>query len=150
MENHLNAGIGGVADQLMANRICTWFGTAREIMSNVMVRRRKKLVLIVERDKESLNFIDKLLNRLNSHCEVHRTGDGEGAFASVCSRPPDLIIANPNLFGINGFRFVDNLKMDFYASKIPLILTTGLTRAALMTHLLTDFVGGLTGRSKSR
>ena len=125
----------------MADRISGWFGTAREIVSSVMLRRRKKLVLVVERDGESLNLIGKLLNRFNRHCEVHHTGDGEEAFASVCARPPDLIIASPKLFGINGFRFVDNIKMDFHASKIPLVLTTGLTRTALVTYLLTDLAG---------
>src|SRR5690242_7845369 len=98
-------------DQYMTDRINALFGTARLIVSGVFGQKRKKLVMVVERDKNTLTLINKLLRRLAKHCEVVRSMDGAEAFATICSRPPDLVIANPDLYGINGFRFVDNLKM---------------------------------------
>jgi CheY-like chemotaxis protein len=126
------------ADQNVADRISALFGTARLIVSEVFGQKRKKLVLIVEREKRTLSFIHKLLAKMARHCEVVCVDDGAEAFATVCSRPPDLIIANPELYGINGFRFVDNLKMDVFARKIPLLITTGLSKAALLTSLLVN------------
>jgi CheY-like chemotaxis protein len=118
------------------NKINALFGTARLIVSGVFGQKRKKLVMIVEREKRTLNFIHRVLAKMTRHLEVVCVGDGAEAFATVCSRPPDVIIANPELYGINGFRFVDNLKMDVFAKKIPLIMTTGLSKAALLTSLL--------------
>jgi CheY-like chemotaxis protein len=128
-------------EQMIADRIGALFGTARLIVSGVFGQKRKKLVLIVERDAETLRLINAIMRRLTHHCEVVHVRNGAEAFAAVCSRPPDVIIANAKLRGVNGFRFVDNIKMDFHARKIPLILTTGLTRAALLTNLLTNFRG---------
>jgi CheY-like chemotaxis protein len=128
-------------EQMIADRIGAMFGTARLIVSGVFGQKRKKLVLVVERDAETLRLINAIMRRVNNHCEILYAGNGAEAFASVCSRPPDVIIANAKLRGINGFRFVDNIKMDMHARKIPLILTTGLTRAALLTSLLTNFRG---------
>lgn len=137
MEKKFNIPAG--SEQLLAERINSLFGTARVIMSGVFGQRRKKLVLVAEQDRKTLNFIDQLLTRFNRHCEVVRIPDGAHAFASVCSREPDLVIASPALYGVNGFRLVDNLKMDPQTRKIPVILTTALTRAALLTTLLTNF-----------
>ena len=129
-------------DQYISDRINSLFGTARFIVSGVFGQKRKKLVMVVERDSTMLAFINRILRKVARHCEVVRATDGAEAFASVCSRPPDLIIANPELYGINGFRFVDNLKMDHHARKIALILTTGLTQAALLTNLLVNLKDG--------
>ena len=123
----------------MAERVNALFGTARVIMSGVFGQRRKKLVLVAERDRSTLNLIDQLLAKVNRHCEVVRIPDGAHAFASVCSRQPDLVIASPSLDGINGFTLVDNLKLDPQTRKIPVILTTALSRAAVLTTLLTNY-----------
>jgi CheY-like chemotaxis protein len=131
-----------VGEQLISDRISSLFGTARMIVSNVFSQKRKKLVMVVERDSATLRLISKLVKKLNSHCELVHIPDGAEAFATVCSRPPDVIVANSDLYGINGFRFVDNLKMDFHAKRIPLILTTGLTSSALITHLLMNLRSG--------
>ena len=128
-------------DQQLADHINSLFGTARVIVSGVFGQRRKKLVLVVERDQDMLNFVNSLLAKVNRHCEVVRTPDGTDAFVTACSRQPDLIIVNPLVEGVNGFRLVDNLRMDAQVRKIPVILTTGLTRAALLTNLLTNFGG---------
>ena len=134
----------------MADRINSLFGTARLIVSGVFGQKRKKLVMIVEPDRGTLTVINKLLRRMAKFCEVVRSGDGAEAFATVCSRPPDLIIANPDVYGINGFRFVDNLKMDFHARKIPLIMTTGLSPAALLTNLLVSLRGNGSPQGSAR
>jgi CheY-like chemotaxis protein len=131
-----------VNEQMISDRISSLFGTAKMIVSNVFGQKRKKLVMVVERDSATLRLINKLIKKLNSQCELVHIPDGAEAFATVCSRPPDVIVANSDLYGINGFRFVDNLKMDFHAKRIPLILTTGLTSAALITHLLVNLRGG--------
>jgi CheY-like chemotaxis protein len=128
-------------DQQLADRINSLFGTARVIVSGVFGQRRKKLVLVVEPKRDMLNFINSLLAKVNRHCEVVRISDGADAFATACSRQPDLIIINPMVEGVNGFRLVDNLRMEPEVRKIPVLLTTGLTRAALLTNLLTNFGG---------
>jgi CheY-like chemotaxis protein len=128
-------------DQQLADRINSLFGTAKVICSGVFGQRRKKLVLVVERDRDMLNFVNSLLAKVNRHCEVVRTSDGADAFAIACSRQPDLIIANPLVDGVNGFSLVYDLRMDPQVRKIPVLLTTGLTKAALLTNLLTN-IGG--------
>ena len=129
---------------MLADQISSLFGTARFVVSGVFGQNRKKLVLVAERDKDTLNFIDRLLARFNRHCEVLRISDGINAFASACSRQPNLIIVNLTLEGVNGLRLIDNLKMEPEARKIPVLLTTGLTRAALLTNLLANLRGGFT------
>jgi CheY-like chemotaxis protein len=134
--------IQGVSDQVISDRISSLFGTAKMIVSSVFGQRRKKLVMVVERDTATLTLINKLIRKLNNQCELVHIPDGAEAFATVCSRPPDIIVANSELYGINGFRFVDNLKMDLHAKRIPLVLTTGLTKAALITQLLLNLRNG--------
>jgi CheY-like chemotaxis protein len=128
-------------DDQLSDRINSLFGTARVIVSGVFGQRRKKLVLVVERDRNTLNFINGLLAKVNRHCEVVRVSDGADAFATACSRQPDLIIANPVVEGVNGFRLIDNLRMDPQVRRIAVLLTTGLTSAALLTNLLTSLGG---------
>lgn len=125
-------------EQLLADRINSLFGTARVIMSGVLGQRRKKLILVAENDPSSLQMIESLLWKMDRYCEVVRFTNGINALAAVCARQPDLIIASPSMSCVNGVRLIDHLKMDRDTRRIPVLLSTSLSRPALFATLLAN------------
>ena len=81
-------------------------------------------VLIVD-DTEA--NIDILVEALGQHYEISVATDGEGALNIVESDPPDLILLDVMMPGIDGYETCLRLKNDLKTKNIPVIFITGKT-----------------------
>lgn len=85
----------------------------------------KSIILIV--DDEPIN-IRVLVELLKDSYELRTATSGERALALACSdAPPDLILLDVVMPGINGFEVCRRLKADSQTARIPVIFITGNT-----------------------
>jgi len=87
-----------------------------------------KTILIVE-DEES---ISTLLKDIFSYVEEYRVlcaSDGEEALEMIRMAPPDIILLDAQLPGINGFEICHRLKADPITSSIKVLMLTGMIQS---------------------
>lgn len=88
----------------------------------------KGTVLIVEDDRESREAIVELL-QIEGY-KVISTANGQEALDALRSSRPDLIIMDMIMPRVNGFRFRRLQRRDPELASIPVIITTGIGKAA--------------------
>ncbi len=62
----------------------------------------------------------------SSDCAVETVADGAGAFASLETQRPDLILLDVGLPGMNGAEVARRLRENRATAAIPIVLLTGL------------------------
>ncbi|MBF0112908.1 MAG: response regulator, partial [Desulfamplus sp.] len=85
----------------------------------------KKNILIVD-DTEA--NIDILVDTLGDDYEVSVAMDGESAIEDVRTNPPDLILLDIMMPGIDGYEVCRRLKADEKSKAIPIIFITALSQ----------------------
>jgi two-component system, OmpR family, response regulator AdeR len=78
------------------------------------------LILVVEDEPDLAEVVVSYLRRAGFR--VYATGDGQTAVALVTSMPPDLIILDVNLPGIDGFEVLRQIRA---VSDVPVLMLTG-------------------------
>lgn len=81
-----------------------------------------KSVLVV--DDEPIN-ITLLAQILKGHYKVKVAKDGERALSICRSAPPDLVLLDVMMPGIDGFEVCRQLKADAATADIPVVFVTG-------------------------
>jgi putative two-component system response regulator len=89
-------------------------------------------VLVVDDDRNVAGLFERLL--LAEGFEVDVAVDGPSALASVAERPPDVILLDVLLPGINGFEICRGLKRESATRLIPVVLVTGLSDRQSRIH----------------
>jgi len=84
-------------------------------------------VLAVDDEPANLDLISRRLAALG--CEVLRANNGEQALALAAERPPDLVLLDVMMPGIDGWETCRRLKADERTSSIPVIFVTARDRA---------------------
>jgi signal transduction histidine kinase len=59
-------------------------------------------------------------------CAVQLAADGEAALAAVAASPPDVILLDVMMPGLNGYAVTERLKADPRTATIPIVLVTAL------------------------
>ncbi|MDR3076376.1 MAG: response regulator, partial [Synergistaceae bacterium] len=88
------------------------------------VREKKSKVLIV--DDTDLN-IDILVDALGDRYDLYTAMDGESALAQVKTNPPDIILLDVVMPGMNGYDVCSILKSNPDTADIPIIFLTAMT-----------------------
>jgi two-component system, OmpR family, response regulator AdeR len=83
------------------------------------VRMPEQLIVVVEDEPDLVEVVVAYLRRANYR--VLSTGDGETAVALLASMPPDLIVLDVNLPGIDGFETLRRIRAS---SKVPVLMLT--------------------------
>jgi adenylate cyclase len=83
-------------------------------------------VLVVDDSVSSAQLLQLQLGRAGY--QVRAAHNGEDALAQVAAEPPDLIILDVMMPGLDGFAVCERLKADQATRFIPVILLTALTR----------------------
>lgn len=80
-------------------------------------------ILIVDDVQAILEVVDKMLREKNyeTACAI----SGEQALAQARARPPELILLDVNMPGLNGYEVCNKLKEDERTRDIPVIFLTG-------------------------
>ena len=84
----------------------------------------KKRILIVDDELTSLKILESMLpaNRYN----VVKAKNGEEALESASEQPPDLILLDIMMPGIDGYEVIRKIKKDKRTKDIPIIIITSL------------------------
>lgn len=89
-----------------------------------MIEPAKYSVLVVD-DTET--NIDILIGVLGDDYEVSVATDGESALELVAESPPDLILLDVMMPGIDGYEVCRRLKLDLKTNEIPVIFITAMS-----------------------
>ncbi len=90
----------------------------------------KKKILIVDDDPTSLKILESMLPE--EKYKVIKAQDGEEALESAFGDPPDLILLDIMMPGIDGFEVTRRIKTDERTKDIPIIIITSLEKSETM------------------
>jgi putative two-component system response regulator len=81
-------------------------------------------ILVVDDEPQNVEVLRRLMTRLGY--AVQTAADGESALLSVARDPPDLVLLDVNMSGIDGVEVCRRLKADVSTRLIPVVLITTL------------------------
>jgi class 3 adenylate cyclase len=81
-------------------------------------------VLVVDDDSDMAAFLAHLIRHEGMHAEI--VSDGTAALAAFGGTPPDLVLLDVMLPGVDGFEVCARLKADPGTALIPVVLVTAL------------------------
>lgn len=84
----------------------------------------QKKILITDDDPRNRKLVETLL--LASDYAVHGVSSGQAALEAIAADPPDLILLDLMMPGMDGFEVVRKLKSDPSTCRIPIIMLTAL------------------------
>jgi putative two-component system response regulator len=84
-------------------------------------------ILIVDDEPANIKVLTRVMTRLGY--EVLSASDGESALRAVARDPPDLVLLDVQMPGLDGFEVCRRLKTDPGTRLIPVVLITTLTRS---------------------
>ncbi len=87
----------------------------------------KKRILIVDDDPTSLKMLESMLPA--DRYSVFRAINGEEALESAFNQPPDLILLDIMMPGIDGYEVTRKIKKDKRTKDIPVIIITSLNES---------------------
>ncbi len=111
------------------------FGTPNAIIlsssNTINSSTRETKILIVEDNKELLNFLKVTLSR---EFKVYGAEDGIAAWEFISKQTPDLVISDVMMPNMNGFELCQLVKSTFETSHVPVILLTALNEKDNQLH----------------
>lgn len=87
----------------------------------------KLRVLVVEDDRLLQNVYRETFTAWEAPLEVQIIGHGLDALVEVGREPPDLLIADLRIPGIDGFEMIRRLRANALSSAIPIVVVSGLS-----------------------
>ena len=87
-------------------------------------------ILIVDDDREFCQLIHRYLQSSSRKYRVRFAYDGQEGWAALCKQPPDLVILDVIMPGMNGFEIIERMKQDpvFASTSVALITGTHFDR----------------------
>jgi signal transduction histidine kinase/CheY-like chemotaxis protein len=85
-------------------------------------------VLVVDDQAANRELLSAYLDGVP--CAVAEAEDGEAALAAVAARPPDVILLDVMMPGLDGYAVTERLKADPRTATIPIVLVTALHERA--------------------
>lgn len=76
-------------------------------------------VLVVDDTVSELEVLSRILQKAN--IEVIQATNGEDAIAMILSDPPDLVVLDVIMPGMNGFEVIRELRANHKTAKLPVV-----------------------------
>jgi PAS domain S-box-containing protein len=76
-------------------------------------------LLLVDDNSDLRNYLTRLLNH---YYEVEAVNDGLAALSAIAQRPPDLVLTDVMMPGMDGFELLKSLRADPQTRDIPIVL----------------------------
>ncbi|MBS0325587.1 MAG: GAF domain-containing protein [Proteobacteria bacterium] len=86
-----------------------------------------KRLLVADDDPDVIDLVAQLLG---DHYEIEAVADGNAALAAVAARPPDVILLDLMMPGLDGFGVIARLKADPALRSIPVVVLTAKSLTA--------------------
>ena len=102
---------------------------------------RRPQVLVVDDDPSARALARAVLEP--GGFEVSEAGDGRSGLDAVRRRPPDLVVLDLLMPGVDGFAFVDELRSDPGTAGVPVVVLTSATLSQAERELLNARVSHL-------
>jgi PAS domain S-box-containing protein len=80
---------------------------------------RRQRVLLVEDNADMRGYIVRLLS---PHYDVEAVADGDTALAAIRARPPDLVLTDVIMVGMNGVELVRRIRSDVRNLAVPVVI----------------------------
>ncbi len=125
------AGTGAAPYLLEASQ---WIGSSQETRNAPAVQieeaplpidpqqaslRERARVLVVDDNADMREYLARLLS---ARWKVDAVGDGEAALAAARTEPPDLVLSDVMMPGLDGFALLRELRRDPRTSQVPVVL----------------------------
>jgi CheY-like chemotaxis protein len=94
--------------------------------------RRRPRVLIVDDERKNRQLIEVVLGE--EHYEISTANSGEEALAAILTSPPDILLLDVMMPGMDGYQVATRVKGDPATARIPIIMLSALTDANSMNH----------------
>ncbi len=123
----------------LMRRVSTLFAQTQDVQANAgdqtrigaeERRKRPRLdarkgtrVLVIEDSVTALSMITNMFS--TAGYEVAQSKEAERGLYMACYSPPELVILNIGMPGMNGFEVLKRMRKDPVACRIPVIMTTG-------------------------
>lgn len=91
---------------------------ARDIEQTPMPRRLQR-ILLAEDNADMRGYIARLLGR---HYQIEAVADGNAALAAIRAHPPDLVLTDVIMLGMNGIELVRSIRNDSRMQALPVII----------------------------
>lgn len=98
-----------------------------------MVKLARGTVLVVDDDPHNRKLIETLLR--TDGFIVASCASGGAGLAAIAANPPDLVLLDLMMPGLDGFEVVRRLKADPRCSRLPIVMVTALDDAASRARL---------------
>ena len=95
----------------------------------------RRRVLYVEDNPVNVRLVEKVL-RLRPHLELTVAGTGEDGLAGARAEPPDLVLLDWRLPGIQGVDVLRQLTSDPVTADIPVVVFSGDSGREQVTSIL--------------
>lgn len=82
-------------------------------------------ILVVDDDPKVRAVLERVL--LKDGHTIETAENGHAALAAIERRPPDVILTDVTMPGMDGFELCERLKMDVVTRLIPVVMVTGLS-----------------------
>ncbi|MEW5856037.1 MAG: response regulator [Cyanobacteriota bacterium] len=93
-------------------------------MDSKLANNFKADILIVDDTPDNIRFLSSLL--LDKGYNVRKSINGQMALTAAKTLPPDLILLDINMSGMNGYEVCERLKEDTETSSVPVIFLSAL------------------------
>ena len=93
---------------------------------------RLKTILFIEDEEELLSTLGNLL--LEQGYQVVRAQSAEKALKTLQDTPPDLILADIKLPGMDGFDFFEQVKKQSSLTNVPVVFLTAFNDVGAMMY----------------
>lgn len=90
-------------------------------------RARRPVVLIVEDHEDTRQMYAQFLE---ASFEIHTVADAADALRAVAAHPPDAIVTDLSLPGMDGFELIRRLRSDPGSAAVPIICLSGFGSSA--------------------
>lgn len=92
----------------------------------VMVNENNRLILIVEDDSDTAEFVTDLLETSGYHAVA--VDNGENAMSEITAATPDLVLLDLNLPDMNGIDLLRHVRTSAASSALPMIVISGMSK----------------------
>ncbi|MFB3819699.1 MAG: HD-GYP domain-containing protein [Candidatus Methylomirabilales bacterium] len=89
------------------------------------VQAHQRVSIVIAEDDPSMRGMLTCMVEALGH-EARPQADGAAALAAIAGRPPDLVLSDVNMPGMDGFELCRRLKADPATRLIPIVLVTGM------------------------
>ncbi len=103
--------------------------TAQQLLTAIDDVGTVKDVLVVDDDRGSCRLVERMLNTEGRDIEVRRAYDGESGLRALHEEPPDLLLLDLVMPGVDGFELLEIMQDDPQLHGLPVVLLTATSYA---------------------